>query len=433
LSTFNLWRNELVNKLKAAKEKSRESEGNLRTIFDNSNDAIFIHDPEGKIIDVNRKMLEMYDIDYQQALSLSISDFSFSDNPLGHLSEVWNKVVAGENQLFEWKARRPKDDSVFDVEVFLTRMILKERTAILATVRDITERKQMEDELRLTRFSVDHASVCAYLVGRDARFLYVNEQACRTLGYPREELLSMSVHDLDPDFPAYVWDDHWAALEKEGSLHFETAHRRKDGTLVPMELTLNHLAFSGREYNVAFGLDISERKKAEQEIAIINRRNELVLKSAGEGIVGLDAQGKVTFLNRAAAGMLGYGEQELIGRHGRAMWHCSRPDGTAFPADECPLFIAGRDGTTQSGEAVFWRKDGTSFPVNYTSTPFREAGLSGAVVTFRDITARKRAEEALQQAYAGLETKVQERTKALAEVNSELRQEIINIGGLRSL
>jgi PAS domain S-box-containing protein len=404
--------------------RRRESEEKLQTIFDSSGDAIFVHDPDGKILDINQKILEMYGVDYQQALSLSIFELSSPDNPLHTLAEIWSKVVAGEDQFFEWKARRPKDYGVFEVEVYLTRIELKEGTAILAMVRDITQRKQLEEELRLTRFSVEHASICAYLVGPEARFLYVNEQACRTLGYTREELLSMTVHDLDPDFPPAVWPAHWAKLKKKNGLHFETSHRRKDGTMVPMEMTLNFLAFGGREYNVAFGMDISERKKAEQEIAKINHRNELVLKSAGEGIVGLDAQGRVTFFNRAAAGMLGYGEQELIGRQGHAMWHCSRPDGTAFPADECPVFIAGRDGTAQSGEAVFWRKDGTSFPVNYTSTPFREAGLSGAVVTFRNITERKRAEEALQQAYAGLETKVQERTEALAEVNSELRQEI---------
>jgi PAS domain S-box-containing protein len=404
--------------------RRRESEEKLQTIFDSSGDAIFVHAPDGNIINVNRKMLEMYGVDYQEALSLSIFELSSPDNPLHTLPEIWSRVVAGEDQFFEWKARRPKDDGVFEVEVYLTGIKLKKRTAILAMVRDITRRKQLEEELWLTRFSVEHASICAYLVDPEARFLYVNEQACRTLGYAREELLSMTVHDLDPDFPPAVWPAHWAELKKKGGLHFETSNRRKDGTMVPVEMTLNFLAFGGREYNVAFGLDISERKKAEQEVAIINHRNELVLKSAGEGIVGLDAQGKVTFLNRAAAGMLGYGEQELVDGQGHAMWRCSRPDGTAFPADECPVFIAGRDGTTQSGEAVFWRKDGTSFPVNYTSTPFREAGLSGAVVTFRDITARKRAEEALQQAYAGLETKVQERTEALAEVNSDLRQEI---------
>jgi two-component system, cell cycle sensor histidine kinase and response regulator CckA len=424
LSFFNLWRNEMEKNLSAANEKIRQSEEKLRNVFDNSYDAIFIHDPDGKIIDVNRRMLEMYDVDYRQALSLSIIDFSSPDNPIGLASEIMRKAAAGENQFFEWKARRPKTDSVFDVEVYLAKMKLKERTAILAIVRDITERKQLEDELRLTRFSIEHASICAYLVGSDARFLYVNEQACRTLGYTRQELLSMAVYDLDPDFPLSVWNDHWAHLKKEGSLHFETTHRRKDGTLVPMDLTLNLLAFGDRDYNVAFGLDVSERKKAEQEIAIISRRNELVLKAAGEGILGLDAQGNVTFINRAAAAMLGYEEQELIGRQGRVMCHCSRPDATAYPADKCPMIKAFRDEPIHSGEELFCRKDSTSFPVAYTSMPFQENGLSGTVVTFRDISEQKRAEEALKQAYAGLETKVRERTRALAEANSELRLEI---------
>jgi diguanylate cyclase (GGDEF)-like protein/PAS domain S-box-containing protein len=266
LSLFNLWRNDMLANLRVANEAIRESENNLRTIFDSSHDAIFIHDLDGKIIDLNRKGLEMYGIDAEEAPALTIADLSSPDNPLASLPEIMRKTAAGENQYFQWQARRPKDDSVFDEEVFLTRLRLKEKTAILATVRDITERKRMEDELRLTRFSVDHASVCAYLVARDARLLYVNDQTCRTLGYSREELLSMAVYDLDPDFPASVWDAHWTHLKKEGGLHFETSQRRKDGTLVPLDMSLNFLAFGDREYNVAFALDISERKKAEEAL-----------------------------------------------------------------------------------------------------------------------------------------------------------------------
>jgi PAS domain S-box-containing protein len=424
LSYLNFRRRGVEKKLIAANETIRESEGTLRTIFDNSNDAILVHAPDGKIINVNRRMLEMYQIEYRNALSLSIFDLSFSDNPLDSVPGIWGRVIDGKNQLLEWKARRPKDHSVFDVEVYLTRIRYRGETAILATMRDISERKRMEDELRLTRFSIDSASICAYLVARDARLLYVNEQTCRTLGYTRDELLSMGVYDLDPDFPRSVWDAHWAQLKKEGGLHFQTTQRRKDGTLVPLEISLNFLAFGGREYNVAFGLDISERKKAEQEIALANRWLELILKSAGEGILGLDDQGSLTFINRAAVGMLGYEEQELIGRHGPAVWHCSRPDGTAYPAGECPVFTTSLDEADHSGEAVFWRRDSTSFPIEYTSTSFCEDGLSGAVVTFRDITGRKRAEEDLKQAYASLETKVRERTRALAEANHELRREI---------
>jgi two-component system, cell cycle sensor histidine kinase and response regulator CckA len=102
----------------------------------------------------------------------------------------------------------------FPAEITIRLVTFGRHHYAVGSARDITERKQTEDELKLTRFSVDHAVVCAYLVGRNAQLLYVNEQTCRTLGYTREELLSMAVYDLDPDFPLSVWDDHWIRLKK---------------------------------------------------------------------------------------------------------------------------------------------------------------------------------------------------------------------------
>jgi two-component system, cell cycle sensor histidine kinase and response regulator CckA len=148
LSYLNFRRREIEKKLIAANETIRESEGTLRTIFDNSNDAILVHAPDGKIINANRRMLEMYQLEYRNALSLSVSDLSFSDNPLDSVPAIWGRVIDGENQLLEWKARRPKDHSVFDVEVYLTRIRYRGETAILATMRDISERKRIEEELQ---------------------------------------------------------------------------------------------------------------------------------------------------------------------------------------------------------------------------------------------------------------------------------------------
>jgi PAS domain S-box-containing protein len=142
-----------------------------------------------------------------------------------------------------------------------------------------------------------------------------------------------------------------------------------------------------------------ERKRTDQELAYFRRQNELILNSAGEGILGLDLQGRHTFVNPAAARMLGYGVQELIGRPSHAIWHYSKPNGTAYPMEECPIYAAFRDGFVyQRADEVFWRKDGTNFPVEYTSTPiWEEEKIAGAVVTFRDITERKRVEEALRR------------------------------------
>jgi len=140
----------------------------------------------------------------------------------------------------------------------------------------------------------------------------------------------------------------------------------------------------------------SRRKK---ELERLSYKYELILKSAGEGILGLDANGNHTFVNNAALDMLGYAAEELIGKHSHPIWHHTRADGGPYPEEECNIYYTVRMGhVNQINDEVFWRKDGTSFPVEYTSTPIYEEGrIAGAVVTFRDITWRKSAEDALRE------------------------------------
>ena len=122
--------------------------------------------------------------------------------------------------------------------------------------------------------------------------------------------------------------------------------------------------------------------------------SSLILEAAGDGIYGLDAHGLTTFANPAAEAMTGWKAEELFGKYQHAILHHSHANGKAYPRDECPIYLALRDGRTHRCDSeVFWRKDGTSFPVAYTSTPLLRGGRPvGAVVLFRDITERKRRE-----------------------------------------
>jgi PAS domain S-box-containing protein len=146
--------------------------------------------------------------------------------------------------------------------------------------------------------------------------------------------------------------------------------------------------------------------KLYEETKTLTRRNELILTSAGEGIYGVDLEGKTTFINPAAAKMLGYEPSELIGQRMHALAHHSKPDGTFYRKEECPIYAAFMDGAIHHiDDEVFWHKDGTSFWVEYVSTPVRENGkILGAVVTFKDITERKKAEEDLRARYQELQT-----------------------------
>jgi diguanylate cyclase (GGDEF)-like protein/PAS domain S-box-containing protein len=145
-------------------------------------------------------------------------------------------------------------------------------------------------------------------------------------------------------------------------------------------------------------LDITERKHAEQELEHMSRQQEVILESAAEGIVGLDAEGSVSFANPAAAELLGWQAGELRGRNIHDVVHGGRREAPPHQVDQCPVFLSLTSGSVQHTEDdVFWRQDGASFPVHYTSSPIVERGaLTGAVLTFNDVTERKRFEAQLQ-------------------------------------
>jgi len=133
------------------------------------------------------------------------------------------------------------------------------------------------------------------------------------------------------------------------------------------------------------------------ELKQILRRYELILKSAGEDIYGLDAEGRASFVNPAALEMTGWVEEDVLGELIHVQHHHSRANGEHYPRHECPIYAALKDGEVHHvTDEVFWHKDGTSFPVHYTSTPIREFGeIVGAVVVFQDVSKLKQAETEL--------------------------------------
>ncbi|MES2841043.1 MAG: PAS domain-containing sensor histidine kinase [Pseudomonadota bacterium] len=150
----------------------------------------------------------------------------------------------------------------------------------------------------------------------------------------------------------------------------------------------------------------------------------LLLASTGEGVFGIDLDGLCVFINHAGARMIGFEPDELLGRNMHDLTHHSHADGAHYPVEDCPIFKAFLEGLPCRIDAeVFWRRDGSSFPVEYSSHPIVDGGaVRGAVVTFVDITDRKRAADALQRAKDELEERVGERTLALATALKQVRE-----------
>jgi PAS domain S-box-containing protein len=161
------------------------------------------------------------------------------------------------------------------------------------------------------------------------------------------------------------------------------------------------------------------------DVENLRRQHQLILNAIGEGVYGVDLEGNATFVNPAAVQMIGWEVEDLIGQSMHKVLHHSHPDGSPYPREQCPIYAAFQDGIIHRvSEEVFWRKDGTHFPVEYISTPMRDeqGSLIGAVIAFRDITQRKWAEAVLQRTNEELEQRVRDRTTELRQANQQLKE-----------
>jgi len=167
--------------------------------------------------------------------------------------------------------------------------------------------------------------------------------------------------------------------------------------------------------------EIAQRKEAETRIAHLLKENELILASTGDGIYGIDKEGRTTFANPATIRMIGWRPQEIIGQPQHDVLHHTKADGSHYPREECPIYAVLKDGETRRVDnEVFWRKDGSSFPVEYVITPIIEGGaITGAVVAFRDITNRVRQEEQLRRSHEEIARRVNELNEANARLEDQ--------------
>lgn len=274
---------------------------------------------------------------------------------------------------------------------------VQERTAELVITNEfllaeIVERKRAEEALKLTQFSVYRAVDSIAWIGRDARFLYVNDALCRSLGYKREELLSISVTDVDADVSAAGWPEIWQAMERRGSLLLESRHRSKDGRIFPVEITANYLKFKGKEYACCFSRDITQRKLAELALRESEQRLHAILDNSPAVIYLKDTQGRYILVNR---------QYELLCNVTRECIK-GKTDCDIFPKEAAEIFVSNHkivlaSGTPLEFEEVVPSPCGKRTYISQKFPLYNSAGIPYAVCGIStDITHRKQAEEALR-------------------------------------
>jgi PAS domain S-box-containing protein len=263
-----------ITERKIAEQQLSESEAFNRGIFNSLSSHIAVVDKSGNIVAINeawRKFsIENGDATLK-ATGVGSNYFQVCDKSSKAGLKIAEEVLQGikdvidekqEAYYLEYPCNSPTQRRWFGMRVV---RFDTDEPMVVVSHQNISERKLAEESLQLTQFTIDHAADAIFWMTPDARIINVNEAACRLLDYTKEELLALSVLDIDPDYDADKWVNHFIELRHNGSLFFETIQQAKEGSLVPVEIRANYIKFGDAELNCAFVRDISERKKADLE------------------------------------------------------------------------------------------------------------------------------------------------------------------------
>lgn len=435
----------------------RQSEEQLRTLINAMPDIVCFKDGQGRWLEANDAILQLFELEGLNYLGQTDSDLAnlsgfYRDAFLG--CERTDEAAWNNGKLSRAEEVIPQPNGAIKIYDVIKVPLFDDchnRKGLVLLGRDITERKRAEGELvRLASIveSSDDAIVSKTL---DGIVVSWNAGAEKIYGYSTEEMKGRSMNILAPPDHPFEMRRILERIEQGGRLeHYETMRMRKDGQPIHVSMTISPIVDAvGRIIGVStIARDITDRKRIEAALERLRHQNELILNSAGEGICGLDARGRTTFVNPAASRMVGYELKELLGQpihillqkpliayrgegkpaseeipngqfsnplaselgsapvrtvealavrsasaKGVGVYKCPAP-AYQMPADhspqDCPIYASLQDGSVHHlTNEVFWRKDGSCFPVEYVSTPIREQGaIVGAVVTFKDITER---------------------------------------------
>jgi two-component system, cell cycle sensor histidine kinase and response regulator CckA len=392
-----------VQELEKAESQRNITEDRLKKIFDNTQDAIFIHDLEGKILDVNDKMCRMYGLTKEEALEVNIEDVSSSKMAMDVLLERWQKVLNGEKFLFEWEARRPKDESVFNVEVSIQKISFHDKDIVLANIRDITERKRAEEALRESRDILEKKSEEQRLLldGIKTQVWYlsdvgtygrVNRAHADFLGFhPRKIAYKRLETFLSMDVAAVCKQSNQAVFETRAPVHTEEWVPNALGEARLLEIT--KVPKLNEDSSVAFvvctAADITDRKQAETRNSYQLGLITSLMNSIPDLVFYKNLDGEYLGCNNEFACHVGSTPDQVVGKTDYDLYPEKEAD--AFRANDKKMLDIG---SPRHNEEWVRYPDGRQMLLDTLKAPLRsmDGELIGSIGISRDITRRKHLE-----------------------------------------
>ncbi len=440
-----------------ARQCSRESSNPAAsTIFWQLPEAVFLHTRGGGIMDANPAACALVGAPVERLKTMRMQDI---EAPVASGGRGRNQTMPGhgENLVFQTVFINASGKRI-PCEVRCRRGSLDESVFFVSVVRDITETRHQEKRLRdsrrvmemrmdknvkrlresNTRFQavLDNSPMAIFIMDAKGQHLVANNAWCAMLGREHDEVVDKSVEDLLPADCAktfldslFLSEERQDAVELDAHLELNGEERRISGTLFPLPDESGVVrAYCG------MAMDVTRSRRAEQRVRALARQNAMILNSAGEGIFGMDCDRKTTFINPAAASMLGWSVSEMIDSDGHMLFHHSDEAGLPRPPKKCPMCRVLETGKPNRGEDCLWHKDGSAIPVTYTAMPlYSGTEVEGVVVTFSDISEHKRIEHELTMAKERAELGNQAKTQFLANMSHELRTPLNGILGLVQL
>jgi PAS domain S-box-containing protein len=242
-----------ITELKTKTEALRQAEDRYRQLFEASPIPLCVIDNETMaFLAINEAALRQYGYTREESLNKTLRDIFFEED-FPKLEKFLNAQPQQHGRMAKSLVRhRKKDGSAIWLEVSASALLFEGRPARIFQGYDVTRRKHVEEDLRLTKTAIDKSRVAFYRIAPDGVIQYVNEAACQSLGYRRDELIGMRPWEFDPDFPSEAWPEMWAGLRHTQIVHIESRHRRKDGTIFPVQITGNHIRMGKAEYSFTF-------------------------------------------------------------------------------------------------------------------------------------------------------------------------------------